>query len=160
MKKIWIFSLPVIAMLFIFGKCKDDEGNTIELPASIQQYLNSHYQGAEIEEPELDTLCTGAAVYEVELEVSDDNELDLSFDTEGNLLFSETEINSDELPEVVKAAINAQYATFQILEAGRMDMADGSKRYEAELKKGQTILEVLFNADGTVVCEQAGGDDD
>lgn len=147
-------------MLFIAGKCKDDEGSTIPLPAAIQNYLNANYPGAEIEESETDTLCTGTAVYEVEVEVSDDNEVDLTFDTEGNLLFTETEIPANQLPAAVTSAISAGYAGFILQEAERLDLAGGGNQYEVELKNGQTKLEVLFAADGTKICEEAGDDDD
>ena len=160
MKYKWLFSLPLTAMFFVVSNCDNDDGSTIELPASIQNYLHNNYAGYEIEESELDSLCTGASVYEVELEGSKDEEVELSFDTEGNLLFTETEISSGQLPAAVTAAVNTHYAGATIEEATRLDLAGGGNQYEVELKTGQTHLDVLFAADGTVICEEAGDDDD
>jgi uncharacterized membrane protein YkoI len=162
MKKLWLFLLPIAAlMIFVAIKCKDDEGHTVPLPASIQNYLNANYPGAEIEESEMDTLCTGTAVYEVEVEVSDDNEIGLTFDTEGNMLFSENEIKVSDLPAAVSAGISANFAGYSTAEAEKLSMADGSFQYEAELKKnGQPTLEVLFATDGTVICQEEEDEND
>jgi uncharacterized membrane protein YkoI len=160
MKKLWLFLLPLTAILFVASKCDDDDGSTIELPAVIQDYLNSHYAGYEIEESELDSLCSGTAVYDVELEGAHDQEVELSFDTEGNLLFTESDIASGNLPAEVTAGVSSSYAGYAIEEAAKLDLAGGGNQYEVELKKGQTHLEVLFNADGTVICEETGDDDD
>lgn len=162
MKKSWLFLLPIAALtIFVATKCQDDEGHTVPLPASIQNYLKANYPNAEIEESEIDTLCTGTAVYEVEVEVSDDNEVDLTFDTEGNLLFTESEIKVGELPAAVTASIAANFAGYSTAEAEKLSMADGSVRYETELKKnGQPTLEVLFAADGTVICQEEEDEDD
>lgn len=159
MKKQWIFLLLFAATLFVASKCDDDDGSTIELPAVIQNYLNSNYSGYTIEESELDSLCTGTAVYDVELEGPKDKEVELTFDTEGNLLFTETEINSGDLPAAVTAGVNTNYAGAVVEEAARLDLAGGGTQYEVELKQGQTHLEVLFAADGSVICEQVGDDE-
>ena len=153
--------LPLaVIMLSVFAKCQDDE-QTIELPTTIQNYLSTNYPNYEIEESERDTLCTGTAVYEVELEGPKDKEVELTFDTEGNLLFTETEIKTSELPSAVSGSISSKYAGYTVKEAERLDRADGTTQYEVELKKDKTYLEVLFAADGTVICEETGdGDDD
>lgn len=160
MKKVWLF-LPLLAgVIFFATKCEDDDGPTVPLPAAIQTYLDTHYPGAEIEESEIDTLCTGTAVYEVEIEVSDDHEIELTFDSEGNLLFTETEIKISDLPAAVSAGVSANYADYTIEEASKLDLGIGGSQYEVELKKGSSHLEVLFDADGTKICEKAGDDDD
>lgn len=160
MKQQWLFLLPLAAVFFVATQCDDDDGSTIPLPAVIQNYLNSHYSGYEIEESELDSLCTGTAVYDVELEGDNDHEVELTFDTEGNLLFTENDIASGSLPAAVTAGVTANYAGYTIEEAAKLDLAGGGNQYEVELKSGQTHLEVLFAADGTVICEEAGDDDD
>ena len=161
MKQQWLFLLPVAAILFFVAtKCDDDDGSTIPLPVVIQNYLNSHYAGYEIEESELDSLCTGTAVYDIELEGDHDQEVELTFDTEGNLLFTETDIASGNLPAAVTAGVATSYAGYVIEEAAKLDLAGGGNQYEVELKKDQIHLEVLFAADGMVICEEAGDDDD
>lgn len=160
MKKFFFCFALLAGMVFIAAKCDDDDKSTVTLPASIQNYLDANYAGSEIEESEMDTLCTGTAVYEVEVEVSEDNEIELTFDTEGNLLFTEKEIAINQLPTAVSSGINAQYAGAVIQEAARLDMSGGGNQYEVELKHGQTHREVLINSEGTVICEETGDDDD
>lgn len=160
MKKLWLLLLPIAAMLFVATKCEKDDESTIPLPPVIQTYLDTNYPGAEIEESEMGTLCTGAAVYEVEVEVSDDHEIGLVFDTEGNLLFTETDIASNQLPAEVTASVSANYAGYAIEEAAKLELSGGGNQYEVELKKGASRLEALFAADGTKICEEVGDDDD
>lgn len=133
----------------------------VELPAAVKTYLDANYPGFKIDESEQETLCTGTSVYEVELEGPGDQEIELTFDTEGNLLFTETEIPASQLPSSVTGSISANYPGYSIEEAERLDLAGGGNQYEVELKKGSSHLEVLFAADGTKICEEAGdGDDD
>jgi hypothetical protein len=161
MIKLRLYLLPIAALIFVATKCEKEEESTVPLPIPIQNYLNANYPGAEIEESEIDTLCNGTAVYEVEVEVSDDNEIELTFDAEGNLLFTENEIKVGELPAAVTASIAANFAGYSTAEAEKWSMADGSVRYEAALKKnGQPTLEVLFAADGMVICQEEEEDDD
>lgn len=154
--------LPLTALLFIATKCEDDDESTIELPAIIQNYLNNNYSGYKVEESELDSICTGVAVYEVELENSDDHEMELTFDTEGNLLFTKTDIPASQLPAAVTSGINinTHYAGAIIKEAARLNLAGGGNQYEVEIKQGSTPIEVLFAADGVVICEEPGDDDE
>ena len=150
-----LFNLLILLLVLIFVACEDDDqDNLIDLPVNIQTYLDTNYPNAEIEETEQDTLCTGVEVYEVEIEMNDDEEIELTFDTEGNLLFIETEIDKDQLPTAVKNAISANYADYTTEEAERLDLASGGNQYEVELKSSAQTLEVLFEANGTVICEQ------
>ena len=143
---------------FAFIGC-DDEGQTIKLPATVQTYLDTNYPKAEIEESEQEKLCTGATVYEVKLEVEEDKTKDLTFSAEGVLLFTESEMAASALPAAVTASIAANYANYSTEEAEVLDMADGSKQYEVELKNGTQTVDVLFLADGTKVCEETGDED-
>lgn len=156
MKKI-IFALLLLGGLFVYTSCDDDD-QQVDLPTLIDNYLASTYPDYTIDESETETLCDGTAVYEVEIENGDNNELELTFDMEGSLLFTETEIDTNDLPAAVTNSISTNYVGYDTKEAERLDMANDSKRYEVELKNGSSTLEVLFEADGTVVCE--GTDDD
>ncbi len=153
MKKIkFLFILPV-AMLLSFCSCGDDDDTIIDLPTTINDYLATVYPDYSIDESEESTLCDGTVVYEVELEDSNDNEIELTFNTEGALLFLETEIENSELPSEVTSSITSNFPDYTIDEAERLDMADGSTQYEVELE-GNPELEVLLESDGTVVCQE------
>lgn len=159
MKKSRLLLAPIILALGIFAKCEKEDAVLTDLPQSIQQYISTNYPGYELDEAEQGTLCTGASVYEVELEKSENEEVELVFDTEGNLLFTETEIPLSALPPAVNSAIDANYAGFVKKEANRLDGANGVVQYEVELKKGPANPDVLFSAEGTVICEETDDDD-
>ncbi len=165
MKKAPIFLLPLIALLFIFSTCKDDNISADKLPAAIKTYLDTHYPGGyEVEKLENETLCTGQAVVEVEIETSDDVISELTFDSEGTMVFSSTEIKVSELPAAVSAAALAKYPGATLKEAERQDLAGGGIRYEIEVKTGGSVRDALFEEEGAFVCDAADagkeGDDE
>ncbi|MFN0175393.1 MAG: PepSY-like domain-containing protein [Saprospiraceae bacterium] len=149
-----IFALAAWAV-FQFAAC-EEEGNFPlgDLPASIKTYVDANYPGYTLDEAETETDCFGTSVYEVEIEQGEENDLELTFDTAGAFLYSETEIVLPDLPASVTSAIASKYGGFKIEEASKLNMADGSTRYELDLEKGSTNKEVLFDTEGTVICEK------
>ena len=157
-----LLSVPLFTMTLLFTNCGDndnDDESMIELPTVITDYISTNYPDYSIDESEQDILCEGTTVYEVEIENSNDDELELTFDTEGNLLFTETEIETSDLPSDVSASIATNYAAYSIEEAEQLNMADNTSRFEVEVENGNTTLSVLMEADGTVVCEEEETDD-
>ena len=150
--------LAFSALTFIFATC-DDELDA-NLPASIQTYVSANYPGSTVDEAEEETDCTGATVYDVELENetegnTDEADIELSFDANGSFLYSETETATTALPATVTDAVTANYASFTIKEASVLTLADGSTQYEVEVKKGLDKREVRITNEGIVVCEMA-----
>lgn len=143
----------------IFTNCGDDDDPMVPLPAIIENYLTTNYPDYSVDESEKEILCDGTVVYEVELEDSNDNEMELTFDTEGSFLFSEHEIGNGDLPSVVTNSITNNYPDYSIEETERLDMFDSTTRYEVEIKNGSSVLEVLLEAEGTVVCQAEDTDD-
>ena len=82
-----------------------------------------------------------------------DNHLDLAFDVNGRWLFTNNRIKESDLPPTVKASIQANFAGYEIKKAFRLDMANGSKQYIAELRNGNIRPNVLFNANGSIICK-------
>lgn len=145
----------VALAVFLFAACgKDNSVPVKDLPQAIKTYVEANYPGYTLDEAEKETDCSGATVYEVEIEQGEENELELTFDEEGNFLYAESEIGAADLPAAVVNSIATNYAGFTTEETDKLTLADGSTRYEAELKKGSTEKEVLFDSEGTVICEQ------
>ena len=153
-KNFLLLSISLITMTLLFTNCGDDDDTLIDLPSVITDYISNNYPDYTIDESEQGTLCEGTAVYEVEIENSNDEELELTFDTEGNLLFTETEIQTADLPSEVSTSIATNYADYSIDEAEQLNMFDNTLRFEVEIENGTTTLNVLLEADGTVVCEE------
>lgn len=149
-------SLLLLFALFL-SSCNDDD-TQIDLPAAIQSYLDNNYPDAEIEESEIGVDCDGTAIIEVEVEENDDEEIELVFSaSEEVLLYSETEIRSEDLPAAVSSSVATNYPDYSTEEADQLNMADGSTQYEVEIKNGSSKLEVTFGADGEVLCEEEDG---
>lgn len=151
-----LIALAVLAM-FQWAACSKDNSVAIaDLPSAIKTYVEANYPGYSLDEAETETDCAGSKVYDIEIEQGEENELELTFDTDGNFLYSETEIGLSDLPATVANSISINYSGFKTEEADKLNMADGSTRYEVELEKGSTNKEVLFDTEGTVICEQDG----
>jgi uncharacterized membrane protein YkoI len=144
------FATLSIVLLTACGK--DNSVPVKDLPQAIKTYVEVNYPGYALDEAEKETDCSGLTVYDVEIEQGEENELELTFDADGNFLYSETEIAATDLPAAVVNSIATNYAGFTTQEADKLTLADGSTRYEVELKKGNTEKEVLFDLEGTVIC--------
>lgn len=150
--------LPLLLLTLLFNACDlfedEHENNHIEVPAAIQDFITNNFAGFTIDEAETETLCDGTEVIEIEIENEEDDEMELVFDLENNLLYSEVEIEVADLPTAITTTLANDYPTFEIKEAARLDWADDTMQFEVEIKDGSTKLEVLFAADGTVICEE------
>lgn len=149
-------ALLFLVLISLCIACDKDEIK-VDLPEVIIAYLDANYSDYELEEAELETLCTGEEVYEVEIELENDDEIELTFDMEGSLLFTEIEIEVDQLPADVLSRISTSYPNVEIEEAEQLNLFDDSIRYEVELEND---IEVLIAADGAVICEEQDEDDD
>lgn len=158
---ILLLSLLIICVSFYACWPFGDDGNSepqVALPTLIQNFIASNYPDYKIEKAEKEIDCTGAEVYEVELEATDDDEIELTFDLEGSLLFTETKIKNEELPETVMTTLNTEYTDYKLEDAERLDLTTDGVIYEVELKKDKTELDVRLSAAGTVICEQEDND--
>lgn len=144
--------LPLCSLLLCANCTKEDMLSS--LPEAAKNYILQNYPDAEVEEAEKEKLCDGTEAIEVELELSEEEEFELIFDLAGNLLFSEKEIAVSTIPNTVKNTIASNYAGFAVKEASRIDMANGSTRYEVELKKGWTTYDVTFDSEGVEICKE------
>lgn len=151
MKLNLLFGLFVIAVGFV--ACD------VDFETAIDDYITENYANASItDDVEALTLCDGTLGYEVELD-DDSLEVDLFFDEAGNLVYTATEVEISALPQAVTDAIANNYANFSIDDddVEKFTYDNGTIRYEVELD-GDTEKDVLFEVDGTMICE--GTDDD
>ena len=147
-------SFLALCLLCLATSCQKDV-KISDLPPSIQTWITANHPGFTADEAEKDVLCDGTNVFDVEAEKNEDEEMELTFDTSGVFLFSESEIAVDDLPTAVKTAISSKYPGASIKEADKLAMADGSTQYEVELKNGP-FKEVVLGSEGNVICEAAG----
>jgi hypothetical protein len=74
-----------------------------------------------------------------------------NFNDKGAWRETEVEIKVSELPQKVTESIKARYPGNQIVSAAKIELADKSVMYEADLKKGALKKEVLLKPDGSMV---------
>lgn len=153
---------------------REMELNPSELMPAITSYIAQHYPSHTIAEAELSKVPKGT-FYEVELEAGDE-EVELIFDEQGSFIKAEgeedeeeeeededeneKEIDPSELPEVIKASIEAQYPGAELVEADEVTQEDGSLTYDVEIKFEDKITEVMYDAQGTFLGIEADDDDD
>lgn len=138
-----------------------DDINTSLLSTSAMDYITANYPNYVIDDVDNDIDCNGTSIIEIELKAGF-NEIELVFDTEDNFLYEVSEIRASDLPTAVTNSIATNFPNYILddNEADKLTMADGSLRYEVELESVQDDLEVVFGADGTVICQQIESDDD
>lgn len=90
-----------------------------------------------------------ATEYEANFEMSG-TETSANFKEDGTWVETETEVAYFSLPEAVKKSFEKQ-VTAKPKEASKIDKPNGVTYYEVEYKDGVKTIEVLFNADGTLV---------
>ncbi len=90
----------------------------------------------------------------------DGKEMSANFNNDGTWLETETEIKSADLPQAVKDAMASQFAGYKTEEASMVQTAEMAAGYEVEMEKGETTIEVLFGADGTVIKQKTEKEED
>jgi uncharacterized membrane protein YkoI len=74
-----------------------------------------------------------------------------NFSEDGNWLETETEVDITSLPQAVSDAINRDYQNGKILSAFKIERADKSLIYEADIKVKSKKKEILYDEQGNAV---------
>ncbi len=77
-----------------------------------------------------------------------------SFNEDGEWIETETVISQKEIPQMVLASLNKNYPKHKITAAELVENSDG-KWYEVEFDRGGSKYEVMFDAKGEIVNEEA-----
>lgn len=150
-KTLFSVSCLLVGLLLLATSCQK-EVKIGDLPEGVQTWITANLPGYKMDEAEKDVLCDGTAVFDIEAEKGGDIEMELTFDTNGNYLFSESDIAVGDLPAAVTAAIAIKFPGASIKEADKLAMADGSTHYEVELKNAPS-KDVVFDSEGKLLCK-------
>ncbi len=126
------------------------------LPAPVMAALQSQWPGFLLQEVEQE-----GANWEVEIKTADGKEIEVLLDASGTVLHhhdeaDEAEIAVGDLPTAVAAAVASGWPDAALLEAEREGTA-----YEVEIRTSAgEHLEILLQADGTVIASSAEGEED
>lgn len=149
-----VFSLTVIAQ------------DQPPLPDAVVAAVQAMFPGAAIDESKQEEE-DGVMLYEVEIE-QNGQELELTITPEGTVVEQEQEITVQELPEAAQQAVagaeieevSKEINYYRIKDKQIEKLAAPEVCYEATIEKDGKTTEIKFAADGTVVKEEAGDDED
>lgn len=132
----------------------DDDGNMVNLPDEVRDFIMMNYGGYNITSAETEDICDDVLMYEVELEDGPGPDIELYFNLDWELQFTQTEISPAELPDAVQAAITMNYPDYSIDEdkVEQQEWANGELRFAVELESNEDDLEIIFNVDGSLFC--------
>lgn len=105
-------------------------------PTAVQTAFNQKFPNA----TDVDWSKEKNGEWEAEFETAGDHEMSANFSADGKWLETETEIKFSELPAPVQAALQGK----KVKEAARIERADGSTVFEAEVNR----KDLLFDASG------------
>jgi hypothetical protein len=133
----------------------DDNGQGVNVPEDVSNFIQDQYSGYIITSTEQEDICDDVLLYEVELEDGPGPDMDLYFNLDWVFQFSAVEISVNQLPAAVTDAIATNYAAYQIAEdeVEKLETPDGSLMYAVALESNNNDVEIIFNADGSIYCE-------
>ncbi|HKK77171.1 MAG TPA: PepSY-like domain-containing protein [Saprospiraceae bacterium] len=170
MKKVFLQCSLLALVLIGLNSCdepfySDDEVFSLSgdnVPAEALDFVEANFPNYVQRYVQKEDICDGRVVFEVELEDGPGPDVDLYFNENGDFLFSGTEIRYSELPAAVQAAIEAFDSDYTIDsdDIERWEITADSILFEIELESSINDIEVVFTADGTLVCTDSDDDDD
>ena len=86
-------------------------------------------------------------------------EYSATFGADGSWLETEYEIETEEIPELVKNTLDIEFEGFEIEEGEFIENSEGNF-YEFEIEKEEIEMEVLIDANGNVVKKEILKDED
>jgi hypothetical protein len=87
-------------------------------------------------------------------------EMSANFKADGTWLETETELKEADLPQAVKDAAAAQFPGSKAEEVNLVETPAQPAGYEVELENGEITVEALFSADGTLLKQKTGKEDE
>jgi len=121
------------------------------VPENVKGALSKVYQGKGVEWSQEDSS------YEATFDKSG-VETSLVIDADGNIVETETEIKTNDLPASIVNSVRKDYADYKIKEAAKIVAADGKVSYEAEVHKGKETYDLLFDRDGKLIAKESKED--
>ena len=132
------------AMEEVDASLEEVEISLEEVPMAVREAFDEAFSEIEEVEWELER-----GMYEAEFKI-DGREYGIYFNNDGVLIAREKEIEVEDLPDVIKELLEAEYQEFEIDEVEIVESEDGDS-YEIELESENSWVELRLNADGSVI---------
>lgn len=126
-----------------------------KLPAGVKDFVTKNYAVYIMTKAASDPLCQGGDAIDVAITKSGAPNLSLIFKLDGSFVQQEEDLPLSTAPDKIRDALKAKYADYSAgNQIEKLTLADKSIQYLVDLSKGSITKEVIFNANGAVVCEK------
>lgn len=122
-------------------------------PKSVNDNFNSKFSGATKVKWDQEE----ANEWEAEFKMNG-SDMSASFNNSGTWLETEKEIKEKELPALVASVLKEKYSDYKVEEVAEIQKP-GFSGYEIGLEKGEEMLEIQVNPDGTIANVIKGEED-
>ncbi len=137
--------LILAVSILIMGYANAQTLKEAEVPAVVKAAFEKKFPGSKVKEWEKE-----GTDYEAEFDLKK-VETSAVFDANGTFKEVEQEIKMAELPKTAMDYCTKNYPSHKLSEAAKITDASGKVMYEAELKKGKTHFDVLFDDKGNFI---------
>lgn len=121
-----------------------------DLPAAVSESISKAYPQGKIEEALVHTK-KGVKTYEAEIETKDEKEIELTLDAKGKILKVEEEIDPENLPASIAAAVAKAFPGSEIEDA-EIITTDGKTSYEVEVStKDGKEMDITLDPKGKII---------
>lgn len=125
------------------------------LPAGVKEFVIKNYTGYKMVKAASDPLCQGGDAIDVAIAKTGAPNLSLIFKPDGTYVQQEEDVNLTTATTKIKDALKAKYSDYAAgTQIEKVILADKSIEYLVDLTKGNVTKEVIFTAEGNVVCEK------
>ena len=139
MKKLSMFLLPI---LFVFAISVSAQQKSTKVPENVSKaFQTAHPDAKDI------SWDKEGSNYEANYK-ENDNSYSVVINSSGNILETESEITTADLPAGVVKYISDNYKGYTLSGAAKIVDNKGTVKFEAEIKSGKTSKDVLFDKDG------------
>ncbi len=131
---------------------KNDE---VKIPDAVRSAFQSKFPDVDKPDWEMESSDEYEASFKLQ-----GKETSACFDNSGHWLETETEIKVSDLPEAVRTALQTDFADYKVTEASEIESAANGKGFEAEIKKGKEVFDVVFSPEGKMLSNKNAGEED
>lgn len=125
-----------------------------KLPKGIKEFTEKVYPGYKIINAASDPLCSGGDAIDVAVTKTGSPNLSLIFKPDGSFVQQEQDVPLSTAPPKIKDVLKAKYPGYSAgNQIEKLILADKTVQFLVDLNKGAVSKEVIFDTNGTVVCE-------
>lgn len=124
------------------------------LPAGVKEFITKNHPGYAMVKAASDPLCNGGDAIDVAISKTGSPNLSLIFKPDGTYVQKEEDVPLTTASAEIKNTLRSKYSNYSAgTQIEKIILADNSVQYLVDLSKGNMTMEVIFTADGDVVCE-------